>query len=86
MEHTVAWLSAMPNWFDGTDCGRDKIYDNLSLRYGMKPKGLLIHFDRCSEGFTVEHGIGYKKGGLVGQRHDNIHDELAHLCPIALIE
>ena len=52
----------------------------------MRPKGLPSHCDGCSEGFTVEHGLSCKKGGLVGQRHDDVRDELAHLCSTALSE
>jgi len=34
--------------------------------------------------FTVEHGLSCKKGGFVGQRHDDVCEELAHLCSMAL--
>jgi hypothetical protein len=32
----------------------------------------------------VEHGLSCKKGGFVGQRHDDVCEELAHLCSMAL--
>jgi hypothetical protein len=33
---------------------------------------------------TVEHGLICKKGGFIGQQHDNVCEELAHLCSMAL--
>jgi hypothetical protein len=32
----------------------------------------------------VEHGLSCKKGGFVGQQHDGVCEELAHLCSMAL--
>ena len=84
--HTGAWLSAHPNRFDGTELCRDEFYDNLTLRYGNRPKGLPSHCDGCSNGFTVEHGLSCKKGVLVGQRNNDVRDELAHLCTLSLNE
>jgi len=81
---TGAWLTPKPSRFDGTEMGKDEFIDNLLLRYGMRPKGLPHHCDGCSAGFTVEHALSCKKGGLVGQRHDDVRDELAHLCTLAL--
>ncbi|KAL7478164.1 LOW QUALITY PROTEIN: hypothetical protein ACHAW6_003945 [Cyclotella cf. meneghiniana] len=34
-------------------------------------------------GFTVEHMLNCKKGGLVGIRHNDAHNEWAHLCSLA---
>jgi hypothetical protein len=38
----------------------------------------------CGAGFTVKHGLSCKKGGLVSIRHDDVCDEWAHLCDLAL--
>ncbi len=54
----------------------------------MRPKGLQDRCDGdgCGKGFTVEHALSCKKGGLVNMRHDDGRDEWAHLCSLALSE
>jgi hypothetical protein len=84
MGETGAWLSAIPNRFDGTELSREEFQDNLAIRYGLRPRGLPERCDGCNEPFSVEHGISCKKGGFVGQRHDDVCEELAHLCSMAL--
>jgi len=84
MGETGAWLSVIPNRFDGTELSREEFQDNLALRYGLRPRGLPERCDGCNEPFTVEHGLSCKKGGFVGQRHDDLCEELAHLCSMAL--
>ncbi len=84
MGETGAWLSVIPNRFDGMELTREEFQDNLAIRYGLRPRGLPERCDGCNEPFTVEHGISCKKGGLVGQRHDDVCKELAHLCSMAL--
>ncbi|KAL7474100.1 hypothetical protein ACHAW6_000092 [Cyclotella cf. meneghiniana] len=42
--------------------------------------------NRCEAGLTLEHGLSCKQGGLVGIRHNDMHDEWAHLCSIALTD
>ena len=84
MSETGAWLSVIPNCFDGTELSREEFQDNLALRYGLRPRGLPECCNGCREPFTVEHGLSCKKGGFVGQRHDEVCEELAHLCSMAL--
>ncbi len=84
MGETGAWLSVIPNRFDGMELTREEFQDNLAIRYGLRPRGLPERCDGCNEPFTVEHGIICKKGSFVGQRHDNVCKELAHLCSMAL--
>jgi hypothetical protein len=84
MGKTGAWLSVIPNRFDGTELLQEEFQDNLFIRYGLRPRGLPDHCDGCREPFTVEHGLSCKKGGFVGQQHDNVCKELAHLCSMAL--
>ena len=84
MGETGAWLSAIPNRFDGTELSKEEFQDNLAIRYGLRPRGLPERCDGCNEPFSVEHGLSCKKGGFVGQRHDDVCKELAHLCSMAL--
>jgi hypothetical protein len=84
MGETGAWLSVIPNCFDGTELSREEFRDNLAIRYGLRPRGLPESCDGCNKPFTVDHGLNCKKGGFVGQRHDDVCEELAHLCSMAL--
>jgi hypothetical protein len=84
MGKTGAWLSAIPNRFDGTELSREEFQDNLAIRYGLHPRGLPECCDGCNEPFLVEHGLSCTKGGFVGQRHVDVCKELAHLCSMAL--
>jgi hypothetical protein len=84
MGKTGAWLSAIPNCFDGTELLREEFQDNLTIRYGLRPRGLPECCDGCNEPFLVEHGLSCKKEGFVGQQHDDTCEELAHLCSMAL--
>ncbi len=79
-----AWLSVIPNCFDGTELSREEFQDNLTIRYGLRPRGLPKHCNGCREPFMVEHGLSCKKGGFVGQQHDDVCKEFSHLCLMAL--
>jgi hypothetical protein len=63
---------------------REEFQDNLAICYGLHPRGLPEHCDGCREPFTVEHGLSCKNGGFVGQQHDDVYEELAHLCSMTL--
>ena len=84
MGKTGAWLSVIPNRFDQTELLREEFQDNLAICYGLRPRGFPKRCDGCNEPFTVEYGLSCKKCGFVGQRHDDICKELAHLCSMAL--
>ena len=81
---TGAWLSCIPNHFDGTEVSREEFFDNLAIRYGLCPMELTERCNGCNEPFTVEHGLNCKKGGFVGQWHYDVCEEWAHLCSMAL--
>ncbi|KAL7477284.1 hypothetical protein ACHAW6_003095 [Cyclotella cf. meneghiniana] len=87
MEHlgaTRAWLTTIPDSFGGTKLSRTEWHDVVSLQYGWHPQALPDHCDDCSEGFSVKHGLNYKKGGLISICHDYIRDKCAHLCSLSL--
>jgi hypothetical protein len=84
MGETGAWLSVIPNCFDGAEVLREEFQDNLAICYGLCPRGLPECCNGCREPFMVEHGLSCKKGSFVGQRHDDVCEELAHLCLMAL--
>ncbi|KAL7475331.1 hypothetical protein ACHAW6_001261, partial [Cyclotella cf. meneghiniana] len=81
---TGAWLTTIPDRFGGTELSKTEWHDNVSIRYGWRPLALPDRCDGCGEGFTVEHGLNCKKGGLVSIRHDDVRDEWAHLCSLSL--
>ena len=66
MGETGAWLSVIPNRFDGTELSREEFQDNLTFCYGLRPRGLPERCDGCNEPFTVAHGLSCKKSGFVG--------------------
>ena len=68
---TGAWVSMIPNRLNGTMLSAEEWRDNARLRCDMRPNDLCSHCDGCGAGFTVEHGLSCKKGGLVVQRHDD---------------
>ncbi len=84
MGKTGAWLSVIPNRVDRTELSWEEFQDNFTVCYGLCPRGLPECCNGCREPFTVEHGLSCKKGGFVGQQHDNVCEELAHLCLMGL--
>ncbi|KAL7475474.1 hypothetical protein ACHAW6_001387, partial [Cyclotella cf. meneghiniana] len=65
---TGAWLTMIPDRFAGTELTKHEWLDNIALQYGSRPPHLPSRCDGCGEGFTVEHALNCKKGGLVGIR------------------
>eukprot|EP00804_Cyclotella_cryptica_P022225 CCRYP_020341-RA/>CCRYP_020341-RA protein AED:0.41 eAED:0.41 QI:0/0/0/0.66/0/0/3/0/301 len=86
MMETGPWLTTIPDPMSGTELSLQEWHDNISLRYGMVPRGLPRKCDGCGAGFKVEHGLNCKKGGLVSLRHNDKRDEWAHLCGLAVGE
>lgn len=76
---TGAWLTVLPQSINGTDLSCVEFRDHLALRYGMTPVQLPKTCDGCGGKMDVNHILGCKKGGLIHQRHDELHDELGYL-------
>ena len=81
---TGSWMTLPPRRIDGTTLSMEEWRDNARLRYGMRPTNLCSHCDGCKAGFTVEHALSCKKGGLVCVRHDDVRDEAGALAAMAL--
>ncbi|KAL7477995.1 hypothetical protein ACHAW6_003786 [Cyclotella cf. meneghiniana] len=81
-----AWLLAIPDRFSGTELTKDEWLNNIAIRYGRRPANLPGQCDGCGNDLTLEHRLNCKRGGLIGIHHDDVHDEWAHLCDIALAD
>ena len=81
---TGSWLTVLPDRVYNTCLTAEEWRDNARIRYGLRPTDLCSHCDGCGSGFTVEHGLSCKKGGLVGIRHDDVRDEAGALAAMAL--
>ncbi|KAL7474735.1 hypothetical protein ACHAW6_000694 [Cyclotella cf. meneghiniana] len=81
-----AWLSTIPDRFSGTELTKEEWFDNIAIQYGNRSANLPDQCDGCGASLMLEHGLSCKKGGLVGIHHDNVCDEWAHLCSIALTD
>ncbi|KAL7477797.1 hypothetical protein ACHAW6_003631, partial [Cyclotella cf. meneghiniana] len=81
-----AWLSTIPDRFSGTELTKDEWFDNVAIRYVRCPADLPDHCNGCGTGLMLEHGLNCKRGRLVGIRHDDVRNEWAHLCSIALTD
>ncbi|KAL7478797.1 hypothetical protein ACHAW6_004593 [Cyclotella cf. meneghiniana] len=83
---TGAWLSTIPDRFSGTKLTKEEWFDNVAIRYGKRPANLTDQCDGCGSGLTLEIGLSCKKSGLIGICHDDVLDEWAHQCSIALTD
>ena len=81
---TGAWLTVLSDKLYETCLSAEEWRDNARIRNGLRPTGLCSHCDGCGAGFTVEHGLNCKKGGLVGIRHDDVRNEAGALAAMAL--
>ncbi|KAL7478712.1 hypothetical protein ACHAW6_004474 [Cyclotella cf. meneghiniana] len=58
----------------------------LNSTKSRRPANLPDQCDGCSTGLMLEHGLCCKRGGLVSICHDDMRNEWAHLCSIALTD
>uniref|UniRef100_A0A1X7TXA2 Uncharacterized protein n=1 Tax=Amphimedon queenslandica TaxID=400682 RepID=A0A1X7TXA2_AMPQE len=78
------WLTALPLKEYGFDLSKSEFRDAICLRYGRRPSDLSLTC-ACGKSFTVTHSLMCVFGGLITQRHNDIHDLSASLfqdvCP-----
>ncbi|KAL7474427.1 hypothetical protein ACHAW6_000401 [Cyclotella cf. meneghiniana] len=79
-----AWLSTIPDRLSGTELTKDEWLDIVAIRFGRRPTNHPDQCDGCSASLTLEHGLSCKRGRLVSIHHDDVRNEWAHLCSIAL--
>ena len=63
---------------------RQEFVDNARIRLNLKVPNLPQHCDGCSAGFSIEHALSCKKGGLVFVRHNAVRDKAGALAELAL--
>ena len=79
-----SWLTATPNWMNGTELLAEEFCDSLRLQYGLPPQHLPPCCDGCDHPITVEHALSCKQGGLVLLHHNEVAVEWSHLCVTTL--
>ena len=66
---TNSWLHAMPISAQRRYMSKNEFQDALSLRFGMKIKGIALKY-ACGDTNTTIHANNCKVGGYVTRRHD----------------
>ena len=77
------WLTVLPVQKDHFNLTAVEFRDALCLRYLKPLLNLPIDCDGCGAPFTTSHALDCKKGGLIVQRQNEIHDLLFDLISIA---
>jgi hypothetical protein len=78
------WLLVIPDRLNGNSLSAEEFRDNLQLRYNLLPLNMPQLCNGCGVPMAIEHALCCKVGGLVHIQHDNVADELHHLCGYAL--
>ena len=77
--HTGARMSVQPYTINGTDLGDQEYFYVLFLCYIIDPPDLPSACDGFGAGFSVNHALYCKKGGLVTTHHNNLCDRVADM-------
>ena len=78
------WIKVVPDLLNGITMSAEEFRDNLWIRLGLHPQGLIQTCDGCGWKLAAYHDFKCKKGGLVTIRHNNVADECDALCVAAL--
>ena len=69
-----------PSTVNGTELGAQEWRDTLFLRYVLDLLYLTTYCDGCNTKFNICHTLKCKRGGLVTERHNELHDGFADLA------
>ena len=76
---TSSWLTSTPLERYHFDLSPNEFNDGVAIHYLRHPAGLPVCYDGCGADFTLQHGMDYKKGGLVIQMHNEERDYLGDI-------
>lgn len=82
---TGAWLNIIPSKINGTDLSVMEFRERLHQTYNYNLSEMCKKCLRCRAKFIFAHALGYKKGGLIKMRHDEINNDLVELLSQDLI-
>ena len=78
------WITTTLDTFHGTMLSRSEWPESACLRYGMHPLNLQDCCNDCGQGFSIEHGLNCKTGGLVGLTDNDARDKAVCLSEATL--
>ena len=71
------WLSVILSTVNIMELGSHEWRDSLFLRYNISPPDLSYHCNGCGAAFSIYHALDCKKGGLIMEHHNELHDGVA---------
>jgi len=76
------WLSVVPLERSQFDLSAQEFRDGLVLHYRKPLLCLPVACDGCGAPFSIEHALDCRYGGLVGCRHNEVHDAFGDLVSL----
>ena len=78
-----SWLTVLPIARNHFDLTAQEFRDSLALRYKKPLLSLPDKCDGCGASFDVNHTLSCRRGGLIGQRHNEVRDAIGDLAALA---